>query len=455
MEETKVLGNTDLYPKQDYGPMQSPFDEKIYEINFRVKGKSYFPYNKKYEQDSLCAFCKGSKMLCGKTRCPILVKFYAQMKTKKLIDSLRIDGSSPPGVFVGRIGYPYVSVGPLIPPVHGDTSLLDTPEYWLGKSIDEIVDFRSALVRGKHRVNVTDIDEKIAEKTRRLALSINPADVEAEFMKKPAGRLVLDDEVQPYGPSAELKKMDVGNIKFDSKIEKAYYDTDLKAKDAVLELYRKGAFVSRIQKAFSAGAFGIKKRRRFVPTRWGITAVDSMIGRELREKMKTYPLINEYRIYESWELDNRFIILMMPLSWRYELVEAWYPNTVWNPLGKKIVIFSSSEGYYGRKTYAEIGGCYYAARLATAEFLSKERRQAGVVILREAHPGYIMPVGVWNVRENVRNAFKKTPRRFDTLKELLSYISSKLDIKIKRWINNSKVLKDVIYQKRIEDYENQ
>ena len=274
-------------------------------------------------------------------------------------------------------------------------------------------------------------------------------------MKKPAGRLVLDDEVQPYGPSAELKKMDVGNIKFDSKIEKAYYDTDLKAKDAVLELYRKGAFVSRIQKAFSAGAFGIKKQRRFVPTRWSITAVDSMIGRELREKMKTYPLINEYRIYESWELDNRFIILMMPLSWRYELVEAWYPNTVWNPLGKKIVIFSSSEGYYGRKTYAEIGGCYYAARLATAEFLSKERRQAGVVILREAHPGYIMPVGVWNVRENVRNAFKKTPRRFDTLKELLSYISSKLDIKISRWINNSKVLKNVIYQKRIEDYENQ
>ena len=435
MEETKVLGNTDLYPKQDYSPMQSPFDKNA--------------------DSSICAFCKGSKMLCGKTRCPILVKFYAQMKTKKLIDSLRIDGSSPPGVFVGRIGYPYVSVGPLIPPVHGDTSLLDTPEYWLGKTIDEIVDFRSALVRGKHRVNVTDIDEKIAEKTRRLALSINPADVEAEFMKKPAGRLVLDDEVQPYGPSAELKKMDVGNIKFDSKIEKAYYDTDLKAKDAVLELYRKGAFVSRIQKAFSAGAFGIKKRRRFVPTRWGITAVDSMIGRELREKMKTYPLINEYRIYESWELDNRFIILMMPLSWRYELVEAWYPNTVWNPLGKKIVIFSSSEGYYGRKTYAEIGGCYYAARLATAEFLSKERRQAGVVILREAHPGYIMPVGVWNVRENVRNAFKKTPRRFDTLKELLSYISSKLDIKISRWINNSKVLKNVIYQKRIEDYENQ
>jgi hypothetical protein len=436
MEETKVIGNTDLYPKQDYDTMQNPF-------------------GKKYDQSSVCAFCKGSKMLCGKERCPILVRFYASMKTKKLIDSLTIDGSSPPGVFVGRIGYPYVSVGPLVPPLHGDTSLLDTPELWLGKSIDEIVDFRSTLVRGKHRVNVTDIDEKIAEKTRSLALSINPADVEAEFMKKPAGRLVLDDEVQPYGPSAELKKMNIGSIKFDDKIEKAYYDTDLKAKDAVLELYKKGALVSRIQKAFSVGALGIKKHRRFVPTRWGITAVDSMIGRELREKVKTYPLINKFRIYESWELDNRFIILMMPILWRYELVEAWYPNTVWNPRGKKIVIFSSSEGYHGRKTYAEIGGCYYAARLAATEFLSLERRQAGVVILREAHPGYIVPVGVWNVRENVRNAFRNPPRKFETLNEGLSYISSRLDIKISRWINNSRILKDVIYQKRIEDYENQ
>jgi len=412
------------------------------------------PFEKNADS-SICVFCKGSKMFCGKTRCPILVKFYASMKTKKVIDSLTIDGSSPPGVFVGRIGYPCVSVGPLVPPLHGDTTLLDTPELWLGKSIDEIVDFRSTLVRGKHRVNVTDIDEKIAEKTRSLALSINPADVEAEFMKKPAGRLVLDDEVQPYGPSAELKKMNIGSIKFDHKIEKAYYDTDLKAKDAVLELYKKGAFVSRIQKAFSVAAFGIKKRRRFVPTRWSITAVDSMIGKELREKVKTYPLINEYRIYESWELDNRFIVLMMPLSWRYELVEAWYPNTVWNPLGKKIVIFSSSEGYYGRKTYAEIGGCYYAARLATTEFLNRERRQAGIVILREAHPGYIMPVGVWNVRENVRNAFRNPPKKFETLKESLTHISSKLDIKIKRWVNNSRILKDITCQRRIEDYENQ
>ena len=46
----------------------------------------------------------------------------------------------------------------------------------------------------------------------------------------------------------------------------------------------------------------------------------------------------------------------------------------------------------------EIGGCYYAARLAVNELLNKERRQAGVVIMREAHPGYIMPIRILSNR---------------------------------------------------------
>ena len=95
----------------------------------------------KQKGNSLCALCKG-RLYCGKDRCPLLVKFYAQIKNKPLIDSRFIDGSSPPGVFVGRYGYPKVYVGPLIPPLHGDTSLLDTPEYWVGKSIEEITNFR-------------------------------------------------------------------------------------------------------------------------------------------------------------------------------------------------------------------------------------------------------------------------------------------------------------------------
>ncbi len=401
---------------------------------------------------NICIVCRGARLLCGKSRCPVLVRFYYSAKVKLLTESMNIDGSSPPGVFVGRIGYPYVSVGPLIPPLHGDTSILDTPEMWKGKSIDDIVEFRSQLVRGKHVVHVRKLEEnRIVETTREMALCVSPVETEAEFNKKPKARLILDAEVQPFGPTAPIKKISTGTMKFDYRMEKAYYDTDLKAKDAVIELYNRGALVSSIQKAFSVGAFGEEKHRRFVPTRWSITAVDSMISAYLMEKMKDFPLINEYLVFEAWQLDNRFVVLMMPLSWSYELIEAWYPNTVWNPFGKDVAMMSSSEGYEGRTTYAEIGGCYYAARLAVNEYLMKERRQARVVVLREAHPGYIMPVGVWNVRENIRNALASPPKKFSSLNQALEYISTRLTIPIKRWIKESRVLRDTLYQRRLDD----
>jgi len=406
----------------------------------------------KQKGNSLCALCKG-RLYCGKDRCPLLVKFYAQIKNKPLIDSRFIDGSSPPGVFVGRYGYPKVYVGPLIPPLHGDTSLLDTPEYWVGKSIEEITNFRFQLVRGMHLTNVKKLEgDRLVEKTIEIALAENPTKAEAEFKRKPTGRITLHSEVQPFGPSAPLTKFEIENYKMNKKIEKAYYDTDMKAVDAVLKLYRKEVLISKIQKAFSVGAFGIGKNRRFVPTRWSITAVDDTISKNLVNYIKSYPIINEFRVYSHIHLDNRWMILLIPREWCYELIEAWYPKTLWNPDGLDIEIFSSNEFYDGRKYYAEIGGCYYAARVATGELLNKERRQAGVVIFRETHPGYIMPVGVWNVRESVREALKTKPMSFPSLKESLNYISTKLDIPVKTWIKNSEVLQDTLNQKRIADF---
>lgn len=393
-------------------------------------------------------------MLCGKLRCPVTVRYHSLTKLKPLIDNLEIYGASPPSVFVGRIGYPKVAIGPMIPPISGDTSLIDTPELWIDKSIDEIVDFRSMLIRGKHITNIYDVENpnKVVQYTRELALSKDSVFSEAIFEKKPKGYIAFYDEAQPHGPSAPLKKLNISNPKYDYHIEKAYYDTDLKANDAILELYKNGVQISKIQRAFSVGAFGLKKFRRFVPTRWSITAVDSIIGKALMEKTKTYPTINEFRIYYHNQFDNRWAVLMMPTEWQYELIEAWYPKSTWNPYGKGIATFNSYEFYDGRTTYAEIGGCYYAARLAVNELLNKERRQAGVVVLREAHPGYIMPIGVWNVRESVRQALKKPYQKFDTLNQALLHISKLMDIPIERWIRNSAVIKNQIYQKKLDDF---
>jgi len=54
----------------------------------------------KQDSTSLCALCRGTKFLCGKTRCPVIVKYHSRDKVRPLIDTLRMGGSSPPSVFM-------------------------------------------------------------------------------------------------------------------------------------------------------------------------------------------------------------------------------------------------------------------------------------------------------------------------------------------------------------------
>jgi hypothetical protein len=84
--------------------------------------------------------------------------------------------------------------------------------------------------------------------------------------------------------------------------------------------------------------------------------------------------------------------------------------------------------------------------------LVKERRQATVVVLREARPGYIMPVGVWQVRENVRNAMRQKPYLFKTLDESLRFIGSRFEIPLRRWVLQSQLLRNALFQKKITDF---
>jgi hypothetical protein len=406
------------------------------------------------DTSSLCIVCKGARRLCGKDRCPLMIKFYSQSKSMPLMDMKDLEGSSPPAVFVGRYGYPKVDIGPLVPPVFGDTTVMDTPEMWVGKSIDEIVDFRFKLVRGKYRIDATDFKKsgRIVDQVQELALTERPVEVEANFSQKPRGRVILDDEVQPFGPSARMEGMKAGNGRFEKYLERSFYDTDMKSVDAVVNAYRNGTLISEIQKAFSVGTMGIDRNRRFVPTRWSITAVDDIIGKDLLKNTKFFNTIDEFRIYQWNELDNRWCIMLMPCTWRFELIEAWYPNTTWNPSGRQIEIISDCEFFNGRTDYAHIGGCYYASRMAVNELLTKERRTAGAVIFREAHPGYVMPVGVWNVRENVRAALQTRPYKFDTLEGALHHLEGMMDIPRATWIAHSGVLRDYLTQRRIEDY---
>ncbi len=402
----------------------------------------------------LCLICKGGRMLCGKLRCPIIAKASSLIKSSSLILSEKVEGSTPPGAFVGRIGYPKVYIGPMLPPYFGNTEILDTPELWVGKSIDEIIEYRFNLIRGKIRMHISDAlkGSHLLDLIQELSMGISPIDSEAIFAKRPAGTLSLSEDAQPFGPSSLLKSFKTSNINVDRKIEKAYYDRDMKASEAVINLYDEGVIVSRIQRVFSVGMLGIGNRRRLVPTRWSITAVDNTISLELIKETKQYDSLDEYEVYSFRNLDNVFLAIFMPEKWSFEWIEAWFPGTVWNVGGKTPAIIGDYEGYIGRSTYAEVGGCYYSARLAVAEKLKEMKKQARVLVLREIHPGYILHVGVWNVRESVRIALRREPKKFDSLQSALNFARKVLTIPLDGWIENSVMLKSALFQRKITDF---
>ncbi|PCN50961.1 hypothetical protein B6U99_01750 [Candidatus Geothermarchaeota archaeon ex4572_27] len=401
-----------------------------------------------------CPLCRGVKLLCGKPRCPVLLEYEVYLNEVLPRLSEEIHGNSPPGVFVGREGYPRVWVGPLVPPVAGDTRIYGSPEMWRGLGLEDILRLSSMLVYGRTRMRVEEArrEGRMYLDLLDIAMSRLSPEVEMSLEGRPRKHIVLSDVVRPFGPVANVKSLSIGTIKLDYRIERLASDYDAKAEDAVFELYLKGVPVSAIQRVFSMGALGLRRQRRMVPTRWSITAVDDIIGRRLLEKVRGYPTITAIRVYKSYMLYNRYFVLMIPGSWSYEFLEAWFPDTFWNKFGREPVIYGDWEGFRGRTDYAEVGGCYYAARLAVLEHLEKLRRQATVVVFREVYSGYLFPVGVWSVREAVRGAMRSRPEEFSTLREALKYIFYNLRVPAERWLRASRILSSILHQRSILDY---
>jgi hypothetical protein len=402
----------------------------------------------------MCLRCRSAQLLCGKPVCPILLKYRAFEQTLPMVSGTELEGTSPPGVFVGRFGYPKVALGPLLSPQHGSTELLDTPEEWVGRSVTDVISFRTGLIRGTTRIRVTDAERPVPmlEELQLLGIAGESVESEATFRRPPRGHLALSDSSPPFGPSAPIEKVRLDVRRVDPHLDRLASDTDANARLAVGELYDRGVRVSRIQRAFSVGILGRHGRRRLVPTRWSITAVDDLLSKQNLEKIRFLPELSEVLLYRLTALDNRWVIAFLPGSYRYESIEAWYPNTMWNPNTTQVVIMGDHEGHDGRTTYASIGGCYYAARLATSEALLSLGRQAGVVVLREVHPGEILPLGVWNVREHVRAALRAPPERLSGLGELEERIRSTFAIPLERWKVASAVLHEARTQRRLDEW---
>ena len=363
-------------------------------------------------------------------------------KYGNLFRSDSISGSSPPSIFVGSYGYPKVGVGPMVPPIHGDTTLLDSPELWLGKTLEDIVNFRLSLVRGIEKISIQNTQGRFIENLHEVAMSSHSIDTDLQFHKTTLPVTTIDGESAPFGPVGDIKSAKFFGTRSDKSIERVYYDHDLKAQDAVLTLYNKGIDISKIQKCFSIGMLG--KKRKLVPTKWSITATDDIISKSLVSEILEFDLIDSCRIYSHDHLGNMFSVILFPHRWLFEMQEAWHDEN-------KVGFGFDSEDARGIDHPPAIAGAYFAAKLGVAEYLVQKKLQAAVLVLREIRPEYAVPVGVWQIREAIRAAMKKEPYIAGNFIDGVNFASKRMSIGKSEWLSRGRLLK-MLKQKSISEF---
>lgn len=365
-----------------------------------------------------------------------------------------LSGATPPSVFVGRYGYPKVKIGPMVPPLHGDTTILDTPEMWIGKRIDEIVNYRLALVRGVSNIDVHSTAGKYVESLQELAMTNNSVESEATFERRPVAEIEqekhfgLDTDSAPFGPVAPLKTFKTStSLSVDRRLENVFYDKDLRAAEGIVNLYQRGVEVSKICRVLSMGMLGIQKNRRLVPTRWSISATDDVISASLIKEIETFPTVDFFKVYKYSHLGNYYLVILIPDDvWSFEMQEAWYDKH------GNVGIGTDFEDANGLDHYPEIAGAYFAGRLGVAEHLFKRRHKAAALVLREIRPEYVMPLGVWQIREGIRKALDGDAEQFDNFERALSFACINLSVSKNEWIRNGKIYKNMREQMRITDF---
>jgi len=329
--------------------------------------------------------------MCGLARCPIVSRFHAQAAAKP---ASSYQGSSP-SVFIGSFGYPDVRGGPLLV---NDT---DNPLDWIRNHLgmEEIVGIRARTIRGNAGLH------KIGGSLQEIALSSIPVDVDISFEKPIEFSLNFDGTVAPVGFSGTVKTMDlVGSAKVGRAVDRITSDEDIVATDAAIALNREGVDVYQITKLMTAGLLG--KRRKYVPTRWAITAVDDTLSNGLKKEIARFPPLEEILVFSGEMYGNRMVTLLLPGDWKYEMIEIWGKHTLW--AGDEEVIVQDREGMT-KRGYSPISGAYYSARLAVCEYLKGIRRSARVVVVRTVSGDYWAPLGTWVVREAARKAMGSKP----------------------------------------------
>lgn len=368
----------------------------------------------------LCVRCKGYKLLCGLPRCPLLERFRAQLEAVKVVSDRDIVGYTPPSTLVGEAGYPKVMFYFMVPPgrASSEAAYYDAPAAWARnrESLSSIVRLRGSMISAFQRVDIHEPWRLYESEVGLAAISEIPVNSNVVLKTPPIPTLRFDGLTKPVGPRAPAERILVSDSpRLGRIIDNAIWD-DAKASSVLVELYSKGIDIYRLQDLLSLGFLGKLRSRKMVPTRWAITAIDDIISRYLRERLRDRPSIDKIEVHEGEYLGNRFMIVLMPGEGAFEWIEAWHPMSAWAQGAQGLLVERVEEDPLGRASAMD--GGFSAARLAVLEGLNAMGKIADVLIVREVLPSYYAPVGNWHIRETVRAAMRSQGRQLEGLEEV-------------------------------------
>ena len=404
-----------------------------WEDNKPIKTKLY---NQRNPNNNMSSPTK--KEFLSKTK----LEFYKEIKKyqSKLKPSKEIEGYASAAI-VGEQNYPNpkiynVSTG------QKDNSFFKTNEV-VKKDYSDIVKLKAQNILGNtNNIYIKKTNTRIITEINDVYKARKPAQFESQFDKElKFNKPILNKLSGVLGTQNELINVELTENASTSKQIEKYTDDDIKARQAIINLYEKGIPESQIINLLGLGNFGIQLNRKVVPTRWSISAYDVAIEKHLHSIITKHNPINQYEVYYAKDKGNEFVIVLAPDGYTFENLEF---GDEWN--GSDYVGHNNKLPYQTPNT----AGGFYASKVAIFEHLRKRKKQAQIYCIRLIE-GYDIPLGVVFVRETIRQAMTNQIFKTSNFQTLKKYLLENHTQHYKQLIN-SKTLQENKTQKKLKDY---
>lgn len=364
------------------------------------------------------------------------IKLYqAELKPTKEIEGV---GSAP---IVGEKNYPYLKVHN-VSTEETKNSFFKSGEV-VKKDYTEIFKIKAKNILGSTDEGyIKKVDNRLKKEISDIYKSRTEIEFTSEFENELKFDKVLVNKVSGIvGSKNSLHSIEANENTTTSKQIEKYTTEDIKAKDAVLNLYERGVNEHQIIHLLALGEFGLNFNKKLVPTKWAITAYDQMVEKHLHSKILKYNVIKSFEVYYYKNKSDTHVIVLLPDTYSGEHFEDWEGGQ-----GRDYI------GVNNRLKTPEPNnaGGYYATKIGVHEHLNERKSQASFVALRVIR-NYDVPLGVVFVRECVRECLKNLVFKSNEIKDVEEFLMKNYFLHYKHFIS-SKVLSERKSQTKLGDF---